>query len=68
MHTGKVLYGRPAGAKKIKYLDWLYKTDMNVEPYNNIQDLLTNSVEQANKIGINEQNEILPIQKRKILK
>lgn len=68
LHTGKVLYGRPAGAKKIKYLDWLYKTDMNVEPYNNIQDLLTNSVEQANKIGINEQNEILPIQKRKILK
>ena len=68
LHTGKILYGRPDDAKKIKYLDWLYKKDMNIEPYNNIRDLLVNSVELANKIGINEQNEILPIQKRKVLK
>lgn len=68
LHTGKVLYGRPDDAKKIKYLDWLYKIDMNIEPYNNLQDLLVNSIELANRIGTNEQNEILPIQKRKILK
>lgn len=41
---------------------------MNIEPYNNLQDLLVNSIELANRIGTNEQNEILPIQKRKILK
>lgn len=68
LHTGKVLYGRPDGAKKIKYLDWLYKTDMNTEPFNNLEDLLINSVELANKIGINEHTEILPLQKRKIMK
>ena len=68
LHTGKVLYGRPDEAKKIKYLDWLYKIDMNIEPFNNLEDLLINSVELANKIGINEQTEILPIQKRKIMK
>ena len=68
LHTGKVLYGRPDEAKKIKYLDWLYKTDMNIEPFNNLEDLLINSVELANKIGVNEQTEILPLQKRKIMK
>ena len=68
LHTGKVLYGRLDEAKKIKYLDWLYKTDMNIEPFNNLADLLINSVELANKIGINDQTEILPLQKRKIMK
>ena len=68
LHTGKVLYGRLDEAKKIKYLDWLYKTDMNIEPFNNLEDLLINSVELANKIGINEQIEILPLPKRKIMK
>lgn len=53
LHTGKVLYGRPDDAKKIKYLDWLYKTDMNVEPCTNLHDLLTASVDLANYIGIN---------------
>lgn len=38
--TGKVLYGRPDGAPKIKYLDWLYKTDYNSEPHNNLRSLL----------------------------
>ena len=33
LHTGKALYGRPDDAKKIKYLDWLYKTDTNKSPY-----------------------------------
>ena len=41
---------------------------MNIEPFNNLEDLLINSVELANKIGVNEQTEILPLQKRKIMK
>ena len=68
LHTGKILYGRPDNAKKIKYLDWLYKVDTNMEPYNNIEDLLIASITKANEVGINYQNEILPLQKRKILK
>ena len=32
LHTGKVVYGRPNDAEKIKYLDWLYKLDYNEEP------------------------------------
>ena len=68
LHTGKVLYGRPDEAKKVKYLDWLYKTDMGIEPFNNLEELLFNSIELANKFGINEQNEILPLQRRRIMK
>ena len=67
LHTGKVVYGRPDDAKKIKYLDWLYEVDMNNKPVNNLKDLLINSVELANEIGINKENEILPLQKRKIM-
>ena len=67
LHTGKVIYGRPDDAKKIKYLDWLYKTDMNKEPYNNLQELLKDSVEQANTIGVNKHTEILSIEDRKIM-
>ena len=68
LHTGKVLYGRPDNAKKIKYLDWLYKVDTNMEPYNSIEDLLLSSISKANEVGINYENEMLPLQKRKLLK
>ena len=68
LHTGKVLYGRPDSAKKIKYLDWLYKVDTNLDPYNNIEALLLESINKANEVGINYENEILPIKERKILK
>ena len=44
LHTGKVLYGRPDSASKIKYLDWLYEEDYG------------------------KSQEILPVEKRKILK
>ena len=67
LHTGKILYGRPDNAKKIKYLDWLYKTDMNKEPYTNLEELLKGSVELANHIGINYENEILELEKRLIM-
>ena len=55
-------------AKKIKYLDWLYKVDTNMEPYNSIEDLLLSSISKANEVGINYENEMLPLQKRKLLK
>ena len=68
IHTQKILYGRPDNAKKIKYLDWLYKTDTNMDPYTSLEELLNNSIELANQLGINEKNEILPLQKRRIMK
>ena len=67
IHTGKILYGRPNNAEKIKYLDWLYKTDTNNEPYNNLEELLNASIELANQIGINEETKILPLKDRKIM-
>ena len=49
LHTGKVLYGRPDGAEKIKYLDWLYNVDTNLKPYNNIEELLVSAIKKANE-------------------
>lgn len=40
LHTGKVLYGRPDNAEKIKYLDWLYELDYKVKPINNLKELM----------------------------
>ena len=51
LHTGKVLYGRPEGAKKTKYLDWLYKTDTNKEPSTSLEGLLESAVNFANQIS-----------------
>ena len=67
IHTGKVLYGRPDDAKKIKYLDWLYKTDTNKSPYSSLEELLYSSVELANQLGVNNETEILPLEKRLIM-
>ena len=67
IHTGKVLYGRPDDAKKIKYLDWLYKKDTNNEPYSNLDELLNGSINLANQLGVNNENEILPLEKRSIM-
>ena len=67
IHTGKVLYGRPNDSRKIKYLDWLYKKDTNKEPCSNLEELLNESIELANKIGVNNKTEILPLEERRIL-
>lgn len=45
LHSRKVIYGRPDGAPKTKYLDWLYKTDYNEEPFNDLGKLLEYAVE-----------------------
>ena len=39
-----------------------------MEPYNSIEDLLLSSISKANEVGINYENEMLPLQKRKLLK
>lgn len=68
LHTGKIKYGRPDDARKIKYLDWLYEIDMNEKPFNSLESLLSESKNNADKLGKNEHSEILPIQLRKIMK
>lgn len=67
LHTGKVLYGRPDNARKIKYLDWLYKIDTNEEPFNTLEQLLLSSKNKTDELGINTTNELLPLQLRKIM-
>lgn len=49
LHTGKVIYGRPDNAEKIKYLDWLYELDYDKKPINNLQKLLQLAVAKTNK-------------------
>ena len=48
LHTGKVVYGRPNEAEKIKYLDWLYKLDYNEEPIDSLEELLKICIEKIN--------------------
>ena len=48
LHSGKVLYGRPDGTPKTKYLDWLYELDFNLKPYNDLKSLLECAVKKAN--------------------
>ena len=67
LHTGKVIYGHPDNAKKIKYLDWLYKIDYNKEQFLNLDELLKKSINLADELFNEESYEILPLKKRKIL-
>ena len=50
MHSKKVIYGRPDGAPKTRYLDWLYRTDYNEEPFNNLDKLLEYAMEIINRL------------------
>lgn len=45
LHTKKVIYGRPDHAVKIKYLDWLYKIDYDLDPIDNLNELLQKAVQ-----------------------
>lgn len=49
LHSGKVLYGRPDNAEKIKYLDWLYELDYGSKPLNNLDDLLKLAISKTNE-------------------
>ena len=50
LHSGKVIYGRPNDASKIKYLDWLYKSDYGKSPYEGLKSLLESSIELVNNL------------------
>jgi len=66
LHSGKVVYGRPNGAAKIKYLDWLYRLDYGKDPYEDLQSLLDASVNLVNNLYDEQVNEILPLSERKM--
>lgn len=44
LHSGKVIYGRPDNAEKIKYLDWLYELDYDKKPINDLKTLLEEGI------------------------
>lgn len=50
IHTDKVLYGRPDDSCKNKYLDWLYGVEFNKKPFNDLFDLLLESMNLASKL------------------
>ena len=68
LHSGKVIYGRPDDASKIKYLDWLYQTDYHQEPYTDLESLLKASTQLANILDDEKNQEILPLKERVIVK
>lgn len=49
LHSGKVIYGRPDNAEKVKYLDWLYELDYNKKPINDLKTSLEEALEKLNK-------------------
>ncbi len=40
LHSGKVIYGRPKEAEKVKYLDWLYEKETNEKPFDDLEKML----------------------------
>lgn len=50
LRSGKVIYGRPDDAAKIKYLDWLYKLDYEKEPFSNLEKLLKEAIELSDEL------------------
>jgi len=39
INSGKIVYGRPENAEKVRYLDWLYKDRGYGEPYTSMDEL-----------------------------
>lgn len=67
LHSGKVVYGRPDDASKIKYLDWLYNVDYGIEADKSLEDVMADSVNLAEKLYDGETYKVIPLQYRKIL-
>lgn len=67
LHSGKVLYGRPDAAQKIKYLDWLYKEDYKKDVHKNLESLLKEAVNLANNSYHVGNKSILPLEKRIVI-
>lgn len=49
INRNKIIYGRPVGARKVKYLDWLYNVDYNEMPYDNLEELVNKTIFLAHK-------------------
>lgn len=43
----KCIYGRPDGAYRIHYLDWLYNLEYNKKPINSLEELLKQAVKMS---------------------
>ncbi len=41
---------------------------MKEEPYTKLKDLLAEAIVKANEIGVVEENQVLPVQNRKVMK
>lgn len=67
LHSGKVIYGRPNDACKIKYLDWLYKEDTSENPINNLEKLMSKAIDMSTTLYDKSMYEILPLAERKII-
>ncbi len=42
--TGKLLYGRPNDADRLKYIDWLYEFDMSEKPFASMEELIDTAI------------------------
>ncbi|MDD4547329.1 MAG: hypothetical protein PHI05_01115 [Bacilli bacterium] len=45
----KIIYGRPNNAKKIKYLDWLYKKESNKEIFETLEETIDKALKLIEK-------------------
>lgn len=68
LHSGKVIYGRPIGALKTKYLDWLYQMDYGKEPIADLKVLLEKSLLLCEQLFDGKQYQIFPLEQRLIMK
>lgn len=59
INSGKCIYGRPDNAERTRYLDWLYNLEYKKEPYNNLKDLLNNSILLVEKLSEETMKELL---------
>ena len=50
LSSGKVVYGRPNGAPKTKYLDWLYQKDYHKAPYSTLEETLKEAIILSNSL------------------
>jgi len=67
LHSGKVIYGRPDSASKVRYLDWLYKMDYGRKVHSDLSSLLGEAINLVDDLYNELDSEILPLADRKIV-